>query len=366
MFDGIAGVYDLLNTAMTAGLHHRWRERAADLARVGPAVACSTWRPAPATWRSSSPRRVAPDGEVLGSDFAEGMLARARRQGGLAAGLVREPALRVGRCAGALPYDDDAFDAATVGFGARNFADLARGLAEMARVVRPGRPRRRARDHHADVKPPLSLFYAPVVRSPRAGARARNAVGRARAVAAASLAAFRRGLRRRDDRRRLRLPAQLGQALSGAGGARGGDGARRPARDRLRAGGRRDRRDPRRHGRPPEGRDERRGQHAGRRRGGGSRRRRDDHATRRRALRKRMDPHGAAPGARHGAGRRAAGVARERDDPRGRQAPAPAAGGARGRVGGRAAGHARTARSAWCARRSRSSWCTRRRSSTTT
>jgi hypothetical protein len=34
MFDGIAGVYDLLNTAMTAGLHHRWRARAADLARV--------------------------------------------------------------------------------------------------------------------------------------------------------------------------------------------------------------------------------------------------------------------------------------------------------------------------------------------
>ena len=36
MFDRIAGVYDVLNTAMTAGLHHHWRARAADLARVGP------------------------------------------------------------------------------------------------------------------------------------------------------------------------------------------------------------------------------------------------------------------------------------------------------------------------------------------
>src|ERR1700730_587665 len=36
MFDRIAGVYDVLNTAMTAGLHHRWRSRAADLARVSP------------------------------------------------------------------------------------------------------------------------------------------------------------------------------------------------------------------------------------------------------------------------------------------------------------------------------------------
>jgi demethylmenaquinone methyltransferase/2-methoxy-6-polyprenyl-1,4-benzoquinol methylase len=38
----------------------------------------------------------------------------------------------------ALPYGDDEFDAATVGFGARNFSDLPRGLAEMTRVVRPG------------------------------------------------------------------------------------------------------------------------------------------------------------------------------------------------------------------------------------
>ena len=36
MFDRIARVYDLMNTVMTAGLHHRWRERAADLAQVGP------------------------------------------------------------------------------------------------------------------------------------------------------------------------------------------------------------------------------------------------------------------------------------------------------------------------------------------
>ncbi|HTZ65407.1 MAG TPA: class I SAM-dependent methyltransferase, partial [Solirubrobacteraceae bacterium] len=36
MFDRIAAVYDPMNTAMTAGLHHRWRERAADLAQVGP------------------------------------------------------------------------------------------------------------------------------------------------------------------------------------------------------------------------------------------------------------------------------------------------------------------------------------------
>ena len=58
-----------------------------------------------------------------------------------------------------LPYADGEFDASTVGFGARNFADLDAGLAEMARVVRPGGPRGRARDHHAATRPPLSWFF---------------------------------------------------------------------------------------------------------------------------------------------------------------------------------------------------------------
>jgi demethylmenaquinone methyltransferase/2-methoxy-6-polyprenyl-1,4-benzoquinol methylase len=57
-----------------------------------------------------------------------------------------------------LPYDDDSFDAATVGFGARNFEDLARGLAEMARVVRPG-GRVVVLEITNPVRPPLSIFY---------------------------------------------------------------------------------------------------------------------------------------------------------------------------------------------------------------
>ena len=55
MFDRIAGVYDRMNSVMTAGLHHHWRRRAADLAASGPAHARSTSPPAPATSRSSWP-----------------------------------------------------------------------------------------------------------------------------------------------------------------------------------------------------------------------------------------------------------------------------------------------------------------------
>ena len=58
-----------------------------------------------------------------------------------------------------LPYPDDGFDAATVGFGARNFSDLERGLREMARVVRPG-GRVVVLEITTPTKPPLSTFFS--------------------------------------------------------------------------------------------------------------------------------------------------------------------------------------------------------------
>src|ERR671928_1387677 len=77
MFDRIARVYDLMNSVMTAGLHHRWRERAVDLAAAGPGdraldVATGTGDLAIALRRRGA--------EVVGSDFAESMLEVARRK----------------------------------------------------------------------------------------------------------------------------------------------------------------------------------------------------------------------------------------------------------------------------------------------
>jgi demethylmenaquinone methyltransferase/2-methoxy-6-polyprenyl-1,4-benzoquinol methylase len=161
MFDGIAGVYDLLNTAMTAGLHHRWRERAADLAYVRPGSRVLDVATGTGDLAFALARRVAPAGEVVGSDFAEGMLARARAKAaslddGVSSSVVR-PHFEWGDAL-ALDYADDEFDAATVGFGARNFDDLEKGLAEMVRVVRPG-GRVVVLEITTPVKPPLSVFY---------------------------------------------------------------------------------------------------------------------------------------------------------------------------------------------------------------
>jgi demethylmenaquinone methyltransferase/2-methoxy-6-polyprenyl-1,4-benzoquinol methylase len=148
MFDRIAGVYDVMNTVMTAGLHHRWRQRAADLAGVGPGTRALDV----ATGTGDLAIELASrGGSVVGSDFSEGMLDRARAK---APGLSWERADAL-----ALPYADGEFDAATVGFGARNFSDLARGVGEMARVVRPG-GRVVILEITTPQKPPLSTFFS--------------------------------------------------------------------------------------------------------------------------------------------------------------------------------------------------------------
>jgi demethylmenaquinone methyltransferase/2-methoxy-6-polyprenyl-1,4-benzoquinol methylase len=157
MFDRIAGVYDLMNTAMTAGLHHRWRARAVDLAGVGPGSRVLDVATGTGDLALELARRVGPHGEVVGSDFAEAMLDRARAKAGRADGGAVCPRFEWAD-AMQLPYDEGCFDAATVGFGARNFEDLARGLAEMVRVVRPG-GRVVVLEITNPTRAPLSLFY---------------------------------------------------------------------------------------------------------------------------------------------------------------------------------------------------------------
>jgi demethylmenaquinone methyltransferase / 2-methoxy-6-polyprenyl-1,4-benzoquinol methylase len=157
MFDRIAAVYDTLNTAMTVGLHHRWRARAAALARARPGERVLDVATGTGDLALALASHVAPGGEVVGCDFSESMLARAdakaRSKGVHGAELHFEVADAL-----ALPYADDSFDAAAVGFGVRNFKDLPRGLSEMARVVRRG-GRVVVLEITTPVKPPLSSFY---------------------------------------------------------------------------------------------------------------------------------------------------------------------------------------------------------------
>lgn len=158
MFDRIAGPYDVMNSVMTAGLHHRWRRRAVDLAAVGPGDRALDVATGTGDLAIELARRVGPDGEVVGSDFSEGMLERAREKVPPARDISAPLRFEWGDAQG-LPYADASFAAATVGFGARNFADLEAGLGEMARVVRPG-GRVVVLEITQPQRPPLSTFFA--------------------------------------------------------------------------------------------------------------------------------------------------------------------------------------------------------------
>jgi demethylmenaquinone methyltransferase / 2-methoxy-6-polyprenyl-1,4-benzoquinol methylase len=126
MFDRIAPVYDAMNRVMTAGLDQRWRKLAvSEVVWPGDRVldaCCGTGDLAVEAERRG--------GRVVGLDFSERMLERARKKSG-AIEWVQGDAL-------ALPFGDGEFDAATVGFGVRNLADLEGGLRELARVLKPG------------------------------------------------------------------------------------------------------------------------------------------------------------------------------------------------------------------------------------
>jgi demethylmenaquinone methyltransferase/2-methoxy-6-polyprenyl-1,4-benzoquinol methylase len=133
MFDRIAPRYDLLNRAMTTGLDGRWRQTAAALADVAAGDRALDVCTGTGDLAFALADRVTASGEVVGVDFAERMLDRARAKAGGRPGVRFEAADALD-----LPFPDDAFAAATVAFGIRNVDDLDRGIAEMARVVRPG------------------------------------------------------------------------------------------------------------------------------------------------------------------------------------------------------------------------------------
>ena len=135
MFDRISPVYDRMNRGMTLGLDQRWRTLAADaVVRPGDRVldaCCGTGDLALACERAG--------GAVTGLDFSEKMLERARAKSSTIEWRQGD--------ALAMPFDDATFDAASVGFGVRNLDDLPRGLAELRRVLRPGRASGLSRDH---------------------------------------------------------------------------------------------------------------------------------------------------------------------------------------------------------------------------
>ena len=135
MFDNISPAYDFMNRAMTLGIDRLWRRKAvAMIKKHSPReildVATGTGDLAILL------ARELPEATVTGVDLSDGMIACGRHKI-QRAGLTDRVSLTPADCLN-LPMENESFDCVTVAYGVRNFADLRRGYAEMARVLRPG------------------------------------------------------------------------------------------------------------------------------------------------------------------------------------------------------------------------------------
>lgn len=134
MFDSIAGRYDMLNRMLSLGMDRSWRRKTVDSLRpFSPQrildVASGTGDLALLMCRRLQPQ------QIIAADLSEEMMAVGRRKA-TKAGYASRISFEHQDCM-TLTYSDHSFDAITVAFGVRNFADLERGLSEMERVLRP-------------------------------------------------------------------------------------------------------------------------------------------------------------------------------------------------------------------------------------
>ncbi|WP_202080011.1 demethylmenaquinone methyltransferase [Caldalkalibacillus salinus] len=135
VFESIAPKYDLMNTLLSFRRHKAWRKVAMRKMNVQAQesaidICCGT-----GDWALSIAEQVGEKGKVIGLDFSENMLKigeQKRDQRGLSqVKLVHGDAMK-------LPYEEDSFDYATIGFALRNVPDIRQVLSEMKRVVKPG------------------------------------------------------------------------------------------------------------------------------------------------------------------------------------------------------------------------------------
>jgi len=136
MFDEIAPRYDLLNRLLSFGVDRRWRRIAVSQLAIPPDGRVLDVATGTGDVALEIARRTAPSVRIVGADFTQGMLVRGLEK--VAASPHRGRIELVNAPCEALPHPAGTFDGVTIAFGIRNVVDRERGLAEMARVLKPG------------------------------------------------------------------------------------------------------------------------------------------------------------------------------------------------------------------------------------
>ncbi|GJM45001.1 MAG: demethylmenaquinone methyltransferase [Gemmatimonadota bacterium] len=136
MFTEISPRYDLLNRILSAGLDGPWRKTTVAMARPQGARRILDLASGTGDLAFEFLKVKAFQGVVIGLDFSDAMVQRARRKAAKAK-VSNRAQFRSGDAL-SIPEPDGYFDLVSVGFGVRNFADLEKGLLEAHRVLAPG------------------------------------------------------------------------------------------------------------------------------------------------------------------------------------------------------------------------------------
>ena len=134
MFSKVAGKYDATNSAMSFGIYKSWYKKLIDFAEISEGMKVLDCATGTGNIAFEINKRVGNKGSVTGVDFCEEMLVIARKKSTeLQTNITFENADVLN-----LKYDDNSFDAATIGFGIRNVLSVEKCLLEMSRVVKQG------------------------------------------------------------------------------------------------------------------------------------------------------------------------------------------------------------------------------------
>lgn len=134
-FDEIARRYDLLNDVMTFGLHRGWKRDAVAKLQCGEDARILDLCSGTGDLAMRAAVQL-PGSSVIALDFSMNMMANGRARTALSE--CSERIHWLGGDATRLPFADECFDGALVGFGLRNVASLDAALREAARVLKPG------------------------------------------------------------------------------------------------------------------------------------------------------------------------------------------------------------------------------------
>ncbi|MFN6569438.1 bifunctional demethylmenaquinone methyltransferase/2-methoxy-6-polyprenyl-1,4-benzoquinol methylase UbiE [Dendronalium sp. ChiSLP03b] len=155
IFDRIAPVYDQLNNWLSLGQHRIWKEMAVKWSAAEPGDTCLDLCCGSGDLALRLARRAGAKGQVYGVDFSPNLLATAQERSQSqypqsAISWIEADVLN-------LPFDDNQFDAATMGYGLRNVTDIPRSLQELHRVLKP-RAKAAILDFHRPGNPQVRAF----------------------------------------------------------------------------------------------------------------------------------------------------------------------------------------------------------------